>query len=345
LFVLRLSVVVALAVSLVVVPGLAFADTALTESGSTLLYPVMSAWAAAYAKIVPTVQVTTAATGSGAGVQAAQEGTTDLGASDVAIGVDAQHEDLAQIPLAISGQFIAFELPGINALKLSPEVLAAIYAGRITQWNDRRIAALNPGVALPGATIVPLRRSDRSGDTYLFTAYLSEGAPHDWTLAPATSIAWPSVAGEQSEKGNRELLDLLTHTRNGIAYIGISLDEQAQTAGLGIAELRNRAGAFVAPTPDAVEAAAQRMGHIPPDGRVSLIDLPGATTYPIVNVEYAVVKKHQPRGEIAAALRGFLGWIVDPAGGNAPAMLDPVHFAPLPDALRGVSRATIAALR
>ncbi|MGD1065939.1 MAG: phosphate ABC transporter substrate-binding protein PstS [Vulcanimicrobiaceae bacterium] len=328
------------------VPGLVQAALTVRESGSTLLFPVVTAWAQAYAKIVPDLEVTTDATGSGAGVEAVAAGTAELGASDVALGAsERERGDLTEIPLAISGQFIGYNLPGVPSLHLSADVLAAIYEGTLTRWNDPRIAALNPGAALPNATIVPLRRSDRSGDTFLFAAYLTAGAPHRWTLPPATALAWPSVALEQTAKGNRELLDLLTQTRNGIAYLGISFYAQATSSAIGIAALRNRAGDFVMPDGGAIEAAARQIAQHPADPEPSLIDLPGAGTYPIVNVEYAVVRKTQAQAGTAAALRAFLTWIVDPAGGSAPAMLEPVHFTALPDALRVRSRAAIAALR
>jgi phosphate transport system substrate-binding protein len=327
-------------------PGIVRAALAIRESGSTLLFPVVTAWAAAYAKIAPGVDVTTDATGSGAGVEAVVTGNAELGASDVALGAaERARGDLAEIPLAISGQFIGYNLPGVPTLRLSPDVLAAIYEGTLTRWNDPRIVALNPGAALPNATVVPLRRSDRSGDTFLFAAYLAAGAPHRWTLAPATSLAWPSVADEQTAKGNRELLDLLTQTRYGIAYLGISFYAQATSSEIGIAALRNRAGAFVMPENGAIEAAARQIAQHPADPEPSLIDLPGAGTYPIVNVEYAVVRKTQEQAGVAAALRAFLTWILDPTGGSAPAMLDPVHFTALPEALRARSRAAIDALR
>ena len=343
---MRLRSALLTALTLLVVPLAASARVQLRETGSTLLYPVMNAWVAAYGKVAPDVDVATEATGSGAGVAAAESGSANLGASDAYLTNDAASRgDLVQIPLAISGQFVAYNLSGVTGLKLTGDVLAAIYTGKIVKWNDPKIAALNAGLKLPDETIVPLRRSDKSGDTFLFTSFLASAAPHAWTIAPATSIAWPGVAGEETAKGNPELLQLLQNTRDGIAYIGISLYEQTAAKGLGIAALRNRDGQFVMPTKAALQEATSRIGHVARDGRVSLIDLPGAHTYPIANVEYAIVKKKQPDAGTAQSLRAFLGWIIDPTGGNAPAMLDPVHFVPLPDSLRGLSRETIAALK
>lgn len=343
---MRLRIVIVAALSLAVAsPWTADARIMLKESGSTLLFPVMNAWVAAYGQVQPEVDITTESSGSGAGVAAAMDGTAQIGASDAYLS-DAfeSRGDLVQIPLAISGQFAAYDVPGVADLRLSAGVLAAIYTGRLTRWNDARIAALNRGMSLPDATIVPLRRSDRSGDTFLFTSFLAAAAPHDWSIVPATSIEWPDVPGEESAKGNRELLDLVRNTKYAIAYIGISLYAQAHNAGVGIASLRNREGNFVAPSIAGLAAAAAHTGRISENGRVSLIDLPGAQTYPIANVEYAVVKKKQPDPATGRALRAFLEWIIEPSGGNAHALLDPVHFLALTDALRALSRRTIAAL-
>lgn len=218
---LRAALAAALAV---LVPLAASARVQLKESGSTLLFPVVNAWVAAYEKVAPDVDITTEASGSGAGIAAAENGSANVGASDAYLSdALAARGDLVQIPLAIAGQFVAYNVTGVSGLRLSGDVLASIYTGKITNWNDSRIAALNPGAKLPDATIVPLRRSDKSGDTFLFTSFLAAAAPHAWTIAPATSIDWPNVAGEETAKGNRELLDLLHNTPHGIAYIGISL--------------------------------------------------------------------------------------------------------------------------
>lgn len=341
---MRLRIVLAV-VFAAAVPFAASARVALQETGSTLLFSVMNTWVATYGRIAPDVDVSTEATGSGAGISAAENGSAHIGASDAYLQGDAQARgDLLQIPLAISGQFIAYQLPGVGTLRLTAPLLGDIYAGKLTRWNDPRIAALNPGAPLPDARIVPLHRSDRSGDTFLFTSFLGAAAPREWTLVPATAIAWPPIANAQTARGNRELLDLLRNTRYGIAYIGISLLAQAQNEGVGVAALRNRDGAFVEPGIEGL-AAATRSLQAEKDARITLIDEPGPKTYPIVNVEYAVVRKKQSDAATAQALRAFLDWIVDPSGGNAHDLLDPVHFVALPDEVRALSRAEIAALR
>ena len=143
----------------------------ISETGSTLLYPLMRAWAAAYHQQVPAVTVSTAATGSGAGIAAASKGTADIGTSDAYLssGDLVENPALLNIPLAISAQQVDYNLPGVGAgthVRLDGQVLALMYQGTITSWNDPAIAALNAGVRLPAVRVVPVHRSDSSGDTF-----------------------------------------------------------------------------------------------------------------------------------------------------------------------------------
>lgn len=333
----RFFVTATLAVLALTAPALA--GVTIKEAGSTLLYPLVTTWATAYERLHGDVRVTTLASGSGAGVAAALDGSAEIGASDAYLAPDQERAaELVQIPLAISAQFVAVNVPGWKTPRLDGETLAGIYAGKIVRWNDARIVALNPGVALPGLPIAPLHRSDRSGDTYLFTSYLVASAPRAWTHPPSTSATWAVMDGSLAARGNRELLELARNTRGAIAYVGISLYAQAEGYGIAIAELKNRDGAFVAPSAAAVRAALARAPQPQHDGRISLIDLPGPGTYPIVNVEYAVVKKKQTDPAVATAIRRFLSWVIERDGGNAAALLDPVHFVPLTDALRAIGR-------
>jgi phosphate transport system substrate-binding protein len=178
----------------------------LSETGSTLLYPLFSTWAIAYHGQFGNVKITTGGTGSSAGIADAASGTTDVGASDAYLSAAnlVSHPALENIPLVVSAQVISYNLPGVKGnLKLSAAVLAGMYQGTITSWNAPAISALNPGVPLPSLKIVPVRRSDGSGDTFLFTSYLSEPGS-DWgqTIGFGTQVAWPAVAAEQAAKGN-----------------------------------------------------------------------------------------------------------------------------------------------
>ena len=253
-----------------------------------------------------------------------------------------QNPQLVNIPLAISAQTVNYNIPGLNGagLKLDGATLAGIYSGHITEWDAPAIAALNRGVTLPHQSIVPIRRADASGDSFIFTQFL-DFANQEWEdrVGYGTSVQWPSVAGERTAQGNSQMVQTLASTPYSIAYVGISFrDSIAQAASLGTARLENQSGRFLLPTPETVSAAASMLdSRTPPDERLSLVFAPGAQSYPLINYEYVVVSKRQADGATAAALRGFLLWTISLDGGNAGKYLDTVGFIPLPDFIRGMS--------
>jgi phosphate transport system substrate-binding protein len=315
----------------------------ISETGSSLLYPLMHTWATAYQRQTPGVTVTTASTSSGTGIAAASAGTTDLGASDAYLssGDLVKNNTLLNIPLAVSAQTVIYNLPGVSTadhVRLDGAVLAAIYDGTITMWDDPAIAAINPHVTLPAIKIVPVHRSDSSGDTFLFTSYLSTGDQSaedqlwDSEIGYGTTVAWPSVPGAHGEKGSLNVLHACESTAGCVAYNGISYLSQAQAAGLGEAELANYAGQYTLPTAAAIQASvASFVSLTPPNETISMIDGPAAAGYPIVNYEYAVVSTRQSDAGQASALRAFLHWII--TTGNQAGYVDTVGFQPLPDAL------------
>ena len=248
---------------------------------------------------------------------------------------------MMSIPLAISSQAVNYNLPGISHLNLSGPILAGIYEGKITQWNDPAIAAANPGVNLPNHVIVPVHRLDGSGDTFIFTQYLS-ASDAGWgsTLKYGTSVSWPAIAGEIGAKGNSGMLSAAAANPYSVAYIGISFADKAATAGLGQAALLNKAGQYVLPTEETISAAADSVATTTPaDERVSMIFAEGANAYPIVNYEYAIVNSQQPAPAMADAIHDFLTWAINE--GNSPTFLKQVHFLPLPAAVKTLSQAQI----
>lgn len=317
----------------------------ITETGSTLLFPLVSTWATAYQKLYPQVTLTTGGTGSGTGITDASTGTVDIGASDAYLSSSAlaTNPHLLNIALAISAQQVNFNLPGVKTLKLNGTVLAEIYSGKITKWNAPAIAALNKGVSLPNLTIVPLRRLDSSGDTFLFTSYLNAQDPSSWSSSNiSTTVTWPSVNGELSENGNGGMVTGCAATKGCIAYIGISYLSKTQAAGLGQAVLANKAGHYVAPTSATISAAASGMtGQTPKTETLSMINSSGADSYPIVNYEYAIVSTKQSDGVVAEDIRAFLHWAVHD-GQDAAAYLDAVNFQSLPSAIVTLSDNQIA---
>jgi phosphate transport system substrate-binding protein len=338
----------AVAATAVLLGGIAYAaPTRLLETGSTLLYPLFNLWAAEYTD----AQITTQGTGSGAGISGAISGIAQIGASDAYLS-NAQMKSnpgMLNIPLAISSQMVNYNIPGLNNqhLKLSGPVLAGIYQGKVKYWDDPAIAKINPGVKLPHNAIVPVHRSDGSGDTFIFTQYLSYSTP-EWSnsLGYGTTVSWPAVHGSIGADGNPGMVNASKGTPYSIAYIGISFKNAIDWAGLGVAELKNRDGNFVLPDHATVTAAVNEMlAKTPPDERVGLIFAPGAQSYPIINYEYAIVKSQRPNADTAKALREFLSWAINPKGGNAPYYLQSVGFDALPEPIVKLSEKQIQQIK
>jgi phosphate transport system substrate-binding protein len=322
----------------------------LLETGSSLLYPLFSAWAPAIHKAYPNITVQTASTGSGTGISQAVAGVVQFGATDAYMS-DSQLKNapgIVNIPLAISAQQINYNLPGISqAMNLSGPILASIYEGKIQYWDNATLKAANPGVNLPHKRIVPIHRTDGSGDTFLFTQYLSFSDP-GWnkSIGYNTSINWPSVQGELGAVGNPGVVQTLAQIKYSIGYVGISYLDEVKSQGLGTAALKNQAGNFVSPDKkNIVAAAAAMVPKTPKDERVSLIFAPGADSYPIINYEYVAVQTNQSDPNIAAGMRTVLLWAISPNGGNAASFLDKVHFLPLPDSVAALTKAQISEIQ
>jgi phosphate transport system substrate-binding protein len=327
----------------------AASGTTITETGSTLLYPLAKTWAKAYHQEHPGVTVTTAGTGSGKGIAGASAGTADIGASDAYLssGDLVKNPNLVNIPLAVSAQTVIYNVPGLPSgshLQLDGQVLAKIYSGAITKWDDPAIKALNKTLPLPPTTIVPVHRSDSSGDTFLFTSYLSTQWPQwDASIGYGTLADWPSVAGALAEKGSLNVLQACATTSGCVAYNGISYLTQAEGDGLVDAALENSAGNFTLPTPNAITDSVDSFVSLtPPNETISMIDGPSADGkgYPVVNYEYAVVSTRQPDAARASAIRAFLTWVL--TTGNDGSYLNPVGFQPLSPTLVTLGEAQIA---
>jgi phosphate transport system substrate-binding protein len=338
--------VAVLAATLPALPASA-SDIVLNETGSTLLYPLFQRWVPAYAAKMPAVKITTAATGSGVGIQSAIAGTAQIGTSDAYMSDEEaeRNRQIISVPLAISAQTVNYNIPGAGgpALKLDGTILAGIYSGRIRQWDDASIVTLNPSAKLPHREIVPIRREDASGDTFVFTQFL-DFANQKWedSIGYGTTVAWPTVSGELGAKGNDGMVKTIAATPYSIGYVGISFRDDANKAGVGTVLLKNQNGKFVLPTAETVSAAAATLDpRTPPDERLSLVYAPGDQSYPLVNYEYAMVSVNQPNTETGDALRHFLLWSIAVDGGNAATYLDAVGFIPLPDFIRAMSEKQI----
>ncbi len=327
---------------------LAASTVNVSETGSSLLYPLFNLWLPAFHRLHPNVRITTTSSGSGTGIAQAVAGVAQIGASDAYMSPAQmrQHADILNIPLAISMQMVNYNLPGLNQrhLKLSGPVLAGIYMGKIRNWNDGQIAQLNPGVRLPSHSIITIHRTDGSGDTFIFTQYLTFSTPA-WKnqINFATTVSWPAAPGNIGAVGNPGMVDALKNNEYSIAYIGTSFESAIHKDRLGTALLKNRDGNFLLPTARTGKAAAAQMvSKTPKDERISLIFAPGRESYPIINYEYAIVSRRQPSAAMAAALRALFSWAISPAGGNAPRYMHRVNFVALPAPVVKLSQAQIA---
>jgi phosphate transport system substrate-binding protein len=302
-----------------------------SETGSTLLLPLVSAWQVAYGALNPKVLITTSGTGSGTGIADAAAGTVDIGGSDAYLSPAdiSQYPGLLNIPLAVAALMVNYNVPGVKTpLKLNGKVLAEIYSGKVTVWNDPAIKALNPGVSLPSTKIVTLHRADSSGSSFLFTSYLNAQDPSGWSASNVgTTVSWPSVPGAAAETGSGGMVKGCAAIKGCIAYIGVSYLTQTTSDGLGEASLANKSGQYSQPTSSTIGAAlATFSGKTPATGAQSLIN--GTAGYPVINYEYAIVKSSQPSSAQATAVKNFLMWGV--TSGSNTKYLTPVNFEALP---------------
>ena len=319
---------------------------ALTETGSTLVFPLFGAWQTAYNTDVTDVTITGSGTGSGTGIADAATGTVTMGASDAYLSSSdiSQYPGLINIPVAVASLMVNYNVPGIKKpLNFNGKLLAEIYTGKVKTWNDPAIKALNPGQNLPNMKITALHRAESSGSTFLFTSYLNAQDPADWPVtAVGTTVSWPSGAAAQAETGSGGMVTGCQSIKGCIAYIGISYLSKTEAAGLGEASLANKAGKSVQPTGGAINAALASFGTIPASGSQSLINTSDPKGYPIINYEYMVVKKQQASAGVADALKAFLKWTI--TTGADPKYLDAVGFEPLPSNVATVSQNLISSI-
>jgi phosphate transport system substrate-binding protein len=318
-------------------------STTVSETGSTLLLPLVSSWQVAYGALNPKILITTSGTGSGTGIADAAAGTVNIGGSDAYLSPadTSQYPGLLNIPVSVAAININYNLPSIKKpLNLNGTVLAQIYSGKITTWNDSAIAALNKGVTLPSTTIVPLHRADSSGSTFLTTSYMNAQDPSGWTGSNVgTTVSWPSVSGATAETGSGGMVKGCAAIKGCIAYIGVSYATEVQKDGLGTAALANKGGQFVsASTSTITQALATFSGKTPASGAQSLIN--GTAGYPIINYEYAIVKTTQPSSAEATAVKNFLTWGI--TTGSSSKYLTPVNFVALPSNVLSISKNLIA---
>jgi phosphate transport system substrate-binding protein len=328
---------VAIGAVLVMATGVANASAAgLTGAGSSLVAPLMANWISGF-EIKEGIPVKYASVGSGAGIAQITARTVDFGASDAPLTPEQAGacNSCVQIPWALTATGVGFKIPGVKKLNLTGPILASIYFGKITKWNDPKIKSLNPGVKLPGLKITPVFRSDGSGDTYAFTSYLSK-VSKAWKneVGSSTSVQFPP--GGVGAKGNAGVTSTVTSTNGSIGYISASY---LIAAGLGAAALQNKAGNFELPNLKNIESAASYVTHLSKSNTVSIVDPPAKASiaYPLSTFTYAIVPHNAPQ---KGFLQQFLNYAVT-IGQKYGAALD---FAPLPKVVSTAAKSAIGSL-
>jgi phosphate transport system substrate-binding protein len=321
------------------VAGVASAQN-INAAGATFPYPIYNKWFTEYAALHPGVHINYQSIGSGGGIKQASEGTVDFGASDGPMN-DQQLADakikLMHIPTVLGAVVPVYNIPGATSLNFSPEVIAGIYLGKITKWNDPRIAKDNPGVNLPEKPILPVYRSDGSGTTYIFTDYLSKISP-EWQSGSGkgTSVKWPTGIGQ---KGNEGVAGMVRQAPFSIGYVELIYALQNK---MEYGTVKNADGKFIKATPDAVTAAAAAAAKtMPADYRVSITNAHGAESYPISSFTWLLIPTHFADPAKGKAVADFLVWMLDNGEGEASGM----GYAPLPKQVQVMVRKSIAIVK
>lgn len=312
---------------LVSVSPAALAGVELTASGSTFIFPIESKWANIYAKVDPDLRINYQPNGSGAGIGQLLQGLTDFAGSDAPL-TDKQLDDapgnVLHFPAALGADVVAYNLPEIapSRLKLTGPVIADIFRGKISKWNDEKIANLNPELKLPAKDILTIYRSDGSGTTFIFVDYLSKVSP-DWEkeIGRGTTVKWPVGT---SAPGNQGVTDMLSHTPGAISYLELTYAVQAK---LPFAQVPNAAGQWIDPDLKSITLAADNcMTKFQGDFRNSITNAPGEGVYPISSYTYFLVYSKQKDRKKGEALRKFLQWVIR----DGQTYARELNYAPLP---------------
>jgi len=314
----------------------AFAQTTLNGAGATFPYPMYSKWFSEYHKAHSDIEINYQSIGSGGGIRQVLAGTVDFGASDGPM----TDEQLAQakvkilhLPTVLGADVPAYNVPGVKEeLKFTPEALAGIFMGKITAWNDPAIAKENPGVKLPGDSIVVIHRSDGSGTTYIWTDYLSK-VSSDWQsqVGRGTSVKWPVGLGG---KGNEGVAGMIRQMQGAMGYIELIYAVQNN---ISYGVVKNSSGNFVKASLDSVTAAAASAKSMPADFRVSITNAPGKDAYPISSFTWLLIPVQSKDAAKGKILADFLNWMVD----DGQKMTAELTYAPLPENVAAKVKAAI----
>lgn len=295
----------------------------ITGAGATFPYPIYSKWFSEYSAAHPGVEINYQSIGSGGGIRQVTGGTVDFGASDMPMddaALAASKVKLVHIPTVLGAVVPVFNVPGVTDLRFSPEVLANIYLGKITSWDDPAIAKDNPGVKLPAQKIIVVHRSDGSGTSFIWTDYLSK-VSKEWkdTVGAGTSPNWPTGVGG---KGNEGVAGYTRQLPGAIGYVELIYALQNH---ISFGAIKNAAGNWVKGSIEGVTAAAAS-AKIPADFRVSITNAPGANSYPISSFTYLLIPTHPTNMANEKVIKDMLNWIITSGESEVSAL----SYAPLP---------------
>ena len=327
------------AIALLAVALPAAAQTKLNAAGATFPYPIYAKWFTTYHQMHPDVEINYQPIGSGGGIAQLKAGTVDFGASDMPLDNSKVKEipiSFVQLPTVLGSVVPAYNVPGVSAeLKFTPQVLAGIYLGEITNWNDKQIAAANPGVKLPDKSIVVIHRSDGSGTTFVFTDYLSKVSP-EWKsrVGSNTSVHWPVGLGG---KGNDGVAGLIRQMDGGFGYVELIYALQNH---INYGSVQNASGNFVKASLDSTTQAAASAKMTGSDFRVSITNPPGKDAYPISTFTYLLIPTQWKDQGKKTAVVDFLSWMLD----QGQSMTTGLDYAPLPESLKQKEKAAIKSI-
>ena len=324
--------------SVVAIPALA--QTTLNGAGATFPYPMYSKWFNEYHNAHPDIQINYQSIGSGGGIRQVLAGTVDFGASDGPM----TDEQLSQakvkilhVPTVLGAVVPAYNVPGVTEeVKFTPEMIAGIFLGKITNWNDKAIASANPGVKFPDQPIIVVHRSDGSGTTYIFTDYLSK-VSSEWQGGPGkgTSIKRPVGLGG---KGNEGVAGVVRQMQGAVGYVELIYAVQNK---IPYGSVKNASGAFVKASLESVTAAAGSVKTMPADFRVSITNAPGKEAYPISSFTWLLIPSQSKDAAKGKIISDFLNWMVD----DGQKMTAALTYAPLPTNVAEKVKAEIKQVR
>ena len=331
----------ALAATVMLVTGVAAQRMQINGAGATFPYPIYSKWFSEYNKLHPNVEINYQSIGSGGGIRQVTNQTVFFGATDGPMTNDqlaAAPGRILHFPTVLGADVPVYNIPGVKAeLKFSGPLLADIFLGTITKWNDPAIARLNPGVSLPGTDITVVHRADGSGTTYIWVDYLAK-VSEEWRkkVGVATSVNWPAGVGG---KGNEGVAGLVTQTPGSIGYVELIYALQNN---ISYGSVQNMAGEFVrATTASVTAAAAEAAAKMPADFRVSITNAPGKGVYPISSFTWLLLYENPTDKAQARVMLDFMKWMLTDGQKHAASL----GYAPLPEAVVKLERAALGRIR